>query len=236
MARIRYLKPDFFKDEDLKELKFVTRLVFQGLWIQADKKGRGEDRPERLKVEIMPYDKVDIDKEMAKLAQKKKHSGKPFIVRYTINEQKYYQILEWAKHQKPHNTERESIIPTPNNEQVTVKEPLNNGYETTLKGMEKGMEKGVDCNVYMDKWNTLLPTKVRDLTSSRREHLQARIKEKNFTENFDLICQKISSSEFLMGKNERKWKATFDWIIKNDTNYIKILEDRYGNKKSRCDL
>ena len=62
MARIRYLKPDFFKDEDIKELSFETRLFYQGLWVQADRDGRGEDRPERLKIEIMPYDEIDAEK------------------------------------------------------------------------------------------------------------------------------------------------------------------------------
>ena len=61
MARIRYLKPDFFKDEDIKELPFEARLFYQGLWVQADREGRGEDRPERLRIEIMPYDDVDAE-------------------------------------------------------------------------------------------------------------------------------------------------------------------------------
>ena len=42
MARIRYLKPDFFKDEDIKELSFEARLFYQGLWVQADREGRDQ--------------------------------------------------------------------------------------------------------------------------------------------------------------------------------------------------
>lgn len=141
MARIRYLKPDFFKDEDIKELPFQTRLVFAGLWVNADKEGRGEDRPERLKVEIMPYDKVDIDKELDILAKKKKHSNKPFICRYEIDGQKYYQIVEWHKHQRPHHTEKDSNIP-PYNGDLTVKEPLIDGESLVYKGNGKGKGKG----------------------------------------------------------------------------------------------
>jgi hypothetical protein len=132
MARIRYLKPDFFKDEDIKELSFEARLFYQGLWVQADRDGRGEDRPERLKIEIMPYDEVDAEGIMQMLAHHKKNGKRPFIVRYEIDGEKYYQIINWQKHQKPHKTERNSDIPPPPKELLTVKQPLNNGCATNI--------------------------------------------------------------------------------------------------------
>lgn len=127
MARIRYLKPDFFKDEDLAELPFEVRLFFAGLWNFADKAGRLEDRPLRLKAEIFPYDNVDIKKCLDLLSKIKNGSNRPFIQRYEADHEKYIQIVNWEKHQKPHHTEQESKIPPP--------PPLN------TMGMEKGMEK-----------------------------------------------------------------------------------------------
>jgi hypothetical protein len=111
MARIRYLKPDFFKDEDVAKLPFETRLFFQGLWGLADKAGRLEDRPLRLKAEIFPYDKVDVEKCLQQLNKSKDGSGQPFINRYTTDNQRYIQIVTWEKHQRPHHTEKESTIP-----------------------------------------------------------------------------------------------------------------------------
>ena len=143
MARIRYLKPDFFKDEDIKELSFEARLFYQGLWIQADREGRGEDRPERLKIEIMPYDEVDAEGIMQLLAHHKKNGKRPFIVRYEIDGEKYYQIINWQKHQKPHKTERESVIPPPPKELLTVKQPLDNRCPTNISvGNGNGDGKG----------------------------------------------------------------------------------------------
>lgn len=145
MARIRYLKPDFFKDEDIKELSFEARLFYQGLWVQADRDGRGEDRPERLKIEIMPYDEVDAEKIMQILACPKKNGKRPFIIRYEIDGEKYYQIINWQKHQKPHKTERESVIPPVPKELLTVKQPLTNGYATNIpvgNGDGNGKENG----------------------------------------------------------------------------------------------
>ena len=116
MARTRYLKPDFFKDEDLAELPYQLRLFFAGLWCHADKAGRLEDRPVRLKAEIFPYDKgFQADTALDILANIKKHSpnGRSFILRYTVCGERYIQIVSWEKHQHPHYTERESVIPPP---------------------------------------------------------------------------------------------------------------------------
>ena len=40
------------------------------------------------------------------------------------------------------------------------------------------------------------------------------------------IFKKAEESTFLKGKNGRKWKANFDWIMK-ETNFVKILEGNY---------
>lgn len=153
MPRIRYLKPDFFKDEDLAKLPYETRLFFEGLWCFADKAGRLEDRPERLKAEIFPYDSIDVKKCLEQLAQKKQGSGQPFINRYSVNGQQYIQILNWF-HQKPHHTEKESTIPPappygegngegkPAQPKCGVKQPLSNG-DLTVKQPLKGKESNI---------------------------------------------------------------------------------------------
>ena len=108
------MKPDFFKDEDLAELPYELRIFFEGLWCYADKAGRLEDRPLRLKADIMPYEgNFDAERALNTLAHPKAHSPKkkPFIIRYEVDGERYIQILSWEKHQKPHHTEAESIIP-----------------------------------------------------------------------------------------------------------------------------
>lgn len=122
MPRIRYIKPDFFLDDDLAEQSFETRLAFAGLWCYADKSGRLEDNPKKLKVEILPYDKVDMNNLLNNLTKK------PFIIRYELNNKKYIQILNFLKHQKPHHTEKDSDIPLFNGE-ITVKERLDTSKE-----------------------------------------------------------------------------------------------------------
>jgi hypothetical protein len=114
MARIRYLKPDFFFDEELCAHPFQHRLCYEGLWVNADREGRLEDRPQRLKARIFPYDALDIEPILTDLAR----AG--FIIRYVANGKTYIAIKPqgWAKHQRPRKDEGPSEIPAPNEHSV----------------------------------------------------------------------------------------------------------------------
>lgn len=105
MSRSRNIKPAFFKNEDLVELAFDVRLLFIGLWTLADREGRLEDRPVKIKMELFPADSVDIDSGLGAL-----HS-KGFIKRYQVEGKRYLQINAFAKHQNPHPKEAASVIP-----------------------------------------------------------------------------------------------------------------------------
>lgn len=120
MARARNIKPGFFTNEDLVELDFATRLLFAGLWTVADREGRLQDRPKKIKIDVFPADNLDIDAMLQAL-----HDAK-FIQRYEVNGSKFIQISSWDKHQNPHHTEKASEIPGPNGE-ITVKAPLKTG-------------------------------------------------------------------------------------------------------------
>lgn len=107
MARARNIKPGFFHNEELVELPFATRLLFVGLWTIADRAGRLEDRPKKIKMAIFPADDVDVDAALQSLHE----AG--FIVRYAAKGGAYIAIPAWAKHQNPHHREPESLIPAP---------------------------------------------------------------------------------------------------------------------------
>ncbi len=125
MARSRNIKPGFFSNEHLAELDFATRLLFIGIWTEADREGRLEDRPRRLKMALFPADSVDIDRMLDDLD----HLG--FIKRYAVGEVKAIQVINWSKHQNPHVKEAKSTIPEMpvvdacqgNHEESTVQAP-----------------------------------------------------------------------------------------------------------------
>jgi hypothetical protein len=107
MARARSIKPGFFNNEDLIELAFEIRLLFAGLWTLADREGRLEDRPKKIKLSVFPGDDVDVEHGLTQLEHRK------FICRYSANGIRYIQIVSWSKHQSPHVKEAPSTIPAP---------------------------------------------------------------------------------------------------------------------------
>lgn len=107
MSRSRNIKPGFFKNEALADLPFEFRILFQGLWCEANRDGRMEDRPKRLKAEIFPYDAVDVDAGLNAL------QAAGFIVRYAVTGTSYVEVLNFAKHQNPHKKETAGSIPAP---------------------------------------------------------------------------------------------------------------------------
>lgn len=114
MARARNIKPGFFTNDELAECQPLARILFAGLWTLADREGRLEDRPKKIKVELLPYDDCDIDLLLNELASKYEGPETPtFIYRYIANGKKYIQIMHFKEHQNPHVKEAASTIPAP---------------------------------------------------------------------------------------------------------------------------
>jgi len=107
MARARNIKPGFFKNEDLAECTPWARLCFAGLWVLADREGRLEDRPKRIKGELFAYDSVEVDPLLCELEER------GFLVRYRNQDGSFIQISKFSTHQTPHYSEKPSVIKPP---------------------------------------------------------------------------------------------------------------------------
>ena len=108
MARSRGIKPSLFKNEILGVADPLYTLLFEGLWCLADREGRLEDRPLRIRGEIFPYrEGLDIAGMLDWLQAEK------FIQRYEAEGKKCIMVLEFVKHQNPHKNEAPSELPAP---------------------------------------------------------------------------------------------------------------------------
>jgi hypothetical protein len=123
MARARNIKPSFFINEELVECQFVTRLLFIGLWTIADREGRLEDKPKKIKMALFPADIVYVDDSLSDLERR------GFVSRYEIDGVKYIQIIAFTKHQNPHKDERPSTIPAQHSLGKSKDFPDENCYE-----------------------------------------------------------------------------------------------------------
>ena len=112
MARIRTIKPEFFKHEELyeaeKETKFPLRLAFAGLWCSCDREGRFKWRPNSLKLDIIPYDNCDFSRVLDALATR------GFVVEYESDTgDRYGFVPSFLAHQVINNRESQSQLPCP---------------------------------------------------------------------------------------------------------------------------
>lgn len=123
----------------------------------------------------------------------------------------------------------------------------------TKSNTEIDIDKDIDKDIEKEKEDTTPPIpyqKIKDLFNSicksyskvvaigsaRERHLQARWKQFNFDiDTFEKAFKKLEESDFCKGKNDRNWKADFDWLIENDNNMIKTLEGKYDNDKGGVD-
>lgn len=111
MARIRTVKPEFFRHAALYRAEVKTKLplrvAFAGLWTAADREGRFAWVPEALKLDCLPYDRVDFARVLDALA------AHGFIVRYASGGRDYGCIPSWHRHQVINNRESASTSPAP---------------------------------------------------------------------------------------------------------------------------
>ena len=105
MARIRTIKPDFFISETVASVSPLARLLFQGLWLLADREGRLHDKPGKIKVQVLPWDECDADALLADLDRV------GLIQRYEASGERCIQITSFLEHQRPNTREPESVIP-----------------------------------------------------------------------------------------------------------------------------
>ena len=88
---------------------------------------------------------------------------------------------------------------------------------------------------FIDTYNTLcfnLPS-VYKLTDKRKKAISAFLKQMTL-EEFENACERANNTPFLIGKNDRGWKADFDFIIKPD-NTAKIIEGKYHSEEPKND-
>ena len=108
MARARNIKPGLFKNEVLGIADPIYTLAFEGLWMLADREGRLEDRPLRIKAEIFPY---RFDLNIESVLGWLQNNG--FVHRYESGGNRYIEVTNFTKHQNPHKNEVDSVIPAP---------------------------------------------------------------------------------------------------------------------------
>jgi hypothetical protein len=95
---------------------------------------------------------------------------------------------------------------------------------------------------FFDLWNKHsgdLPRATK-LTDDRRKKIACRIGENSDPAYWVAVITALVESDFasgrIAGSDGRTWSADFDWLIKNETNHVKVSEGKYRNKKANAPL
>jgi len=137
--RIRTIKPEFYMNDELAALPATTRILFTGLWGLADCEGRLEDKPKRIKLQVLPYDDVDVDAALQDL-----HDA-GFIFRYEIDGQALIEVINFKKHQRLSGSEAKSSSVLPQRTQTSkARAPKKHLGKRELKS--KSTEENCDSN------------------------------------------------------------------------------------------
>lgn len=128
MARSRNIKPGLFTNELLGTADPYLTILFEGLWCEADREGRLEDRPLKINARIFPYRGFSPKKIEAMLGEL---TALGFIRRYKVGEVGVIQVVNFVEHQSPHSTEKESKLPP----EPVVEMQLNQLVSESTKGL-----------------------------------------------------------------------------------------------------
>ncbi len=95
---------------------------------------------------------------------------------------------------------------------------------------EDDNENEIDYENIVGLYHELCPKmqKVLVLNKTRKGHINARFAEFGLSKITEVL-RLAGESDFLNGKNDRTWKADFEWLMRPE-NFIKVLECKYQNK------
>lgn len=145
MARIRTIKPDFFRHEGLQDLEreypgHYVMLVFAGLWTQCDKAGRFVWSPRTLKLDILPFLDFDIEKTLMLLERFS------YVARYVHGEKLYGEVVNFTEHQRISGKEAQEPAKHPQPVEYLGKVEVGSTREATGKQSRSQERKGREGN------------------------------------------------------------------------------------------
>lgn len=262
MAEVQWIKLyiDVFDKRKIKKLRRLPAgndllLIWVMLLVMAGKCNAGGMI---FITESIPYTEEDLADELDFEADTISNALKAFqdldMISYT--DDGYINIIGWEEYQ---NTDklaeireqtRKRVAKSRENKRlrasndecnvtVTLQKPLRNAIEEDKdkdikkKKREERKVKESDCEQVAALYNSLcLSFPPLEIISDSIKTDLAESLGKYTEEQIKAAFKKAEASKFLKGENERKWVASFDWLIKAE-NIAKVLNGNFDNKKNK---
>ena len=220
MARSRIVKPEFWSDEKLARLSRDTRLTYIGIWNVSDDYGVVKGDPVWLKSQIYPYENLPILKFKTWVNELENIKR---LIPFNFNEEKFYFIPGFLKHQKvdhpsklrniPESIDINKLINTINNQSNDSREIVESPSRDALDETEYKLKYKQNIN----KTETSI-AKTKNFRQPTIQELISYAQEINF-QNFDpeKFINYYEARGWMIGKNKMKsWKAAVNIWKQND--------------------
>lgn len=248
MARIRSVHPSLFTDEAWVSCSPLARILYVGLWTDADDQGVFEWKPLQIKMRLLPGDTGDVAAMLAEM------EGVGLIKSYEVGGKRYGAIGNFRKFQRPQKPN--AVHPLPENiaEYVclspTNPDPVEDHSATDPviapqmedgggKVEEKIDEPTVHCRPKadplpvqeaFDEWNATASRRrlpiAKSLTPARRRQIKARLAEGGIA-GWREALSAVEASPLCRGENERGWRADLDFVCQ-PKSFAKLREGSYA--------
>lgn len=98
---------------------------------------------------------------------------------------------------------------------------------------EPKIKKEIDYQSFLDLYNRVCPSlpKAIKITDKRRGIIRSAVEEHGI-ETIVETLSKVEEYPFLIGENDKGWKADFEWLM-NKNNLLKVMEGRYKRKPQK---
>lgn len=241
MARIRTIKPEFFRHEGLQDLEqdnpgSYVMLVFAGLWGHCDKLGRFEWKPRTLKLDILPFLSFDMATTMGLLL------GAGFLRKYVAEDgREYGEVNSFEKHQRINGKEAQEDGKFPDPVEYRTgsdcEAPVKQARSQEWKGKEEereeeGKGKGNEAlrarreqvAAVFAHWRQIMNHPKAVLDDKRRKLIESRLKDGYSADDLCSAITGCSMSPFHMGQNEQGTRYDgLELILRDGSKIDKFL-------------
>lgn len=247
MARIRTIKPGFWKHEDLSALPECTHMLAGALLNYADDDGYFNANPGLVKAECAPLRETAIPvaemlRQLCSIGYIELGSG--------ADGKSYGRIVKFDEHQVVNHKTTSKIkalfkvhgnsgnatgrLPEPYHPEGKGREGNKEGNkEEEGKGKEVAREGALapdPIRQALDAWNDVaidlaLPV-AQFLNSERKAKLRQRLDECGGLDGWAVAMSRIRGSPFLRGENPRGWKADLDFVLQKKS-FTRLMEGSY---------
>lgn len=194
MARIRTIKPGFFRSDDVSMLSYRARLTWIGLWTYVDDEGRGRDDARIIKGDIWTLEDDVTWREVEEDLTELSRSG--HVVRYEVDGRRFLAIPKWLEHQVISRASK-SKFPSPNSVNIREEEAFTDDSMSVQGGDTAGKGTGNrEREEEREKELSLVATKpkpnLNELFESAWRHWPKKVDRSDARKRFGSAAKKIS--------------------------------------------